>query len=576
MVLILLLLAPICVDSGLIENLFDRYLSSKAVQAVTTNLGQLFEVMQGAFCSHFRLDMKIHTDKLAAMKLAEQNTYEKLEQQKNFLDLTHGGTSQDNQCNNFRNVLFNNFPLESLDESFFKHKLEDKMQGVLEFDYVSTTKIQSINNSQLHNSVDRKAMEWKAFHNLIRTCGVYVAPELSKTRERKGYDMGLLVDMVHASSPSPSTSPSPSKKEEATLERSFERREAIVHHKDSTTPLSKTKEIFLSSVQKIRKQVQHKKLYLQQSGSSDYKISMPEMLEWLTEKAPEVSGWNAKDALATFNHFTSNVIEFAGTTPPTRISHCVNLRFLHKRKNLALEYTVCSAEGLKADGKAWIGSPMEVAKERPAACVLKEAVRLSSEIFSEYRLGLDLGERRKQHPQVSAVLRSTDVKSENFFEPKQLDGVNSVCTVYYVDVTVDRLPEPLVTRKKGKHFVSTGAAEFSTTADESGLFKGEKVRWVWTPLDAVEDVQVSFKDEMEKIRRIKMMLGTRILTCEQGEFAFWSLLEPFGRREYEPLLNQPTHTQLTLRAFFRSAQPGSWRCSFRFKRRSTSSTTTNK
>ena len=167
----MLLLAPICVDSGLIENLFDRYLSSKAVQAVTTNLGQLFEVMQGAFCSHFRLDMKIHTDKLAAMKLAEQNTYEKLEQQKNFLDLTHGGTSQDNQCNNFRNVLFNNFPLESLDESFFKHKLEDKMQGVLEFDYVSTTKIQSINNSQLHNSVDRKAMEWKAFHNLIRTCG---------------------------------------------------------------------------------------------------------------------------------------------------------------------------------------------------------------------------------------------------------------------------------------------------------------------------------------------------------------------------------------------------------------------
>ena len=128
------------------------------------------------------------------------------------------------------------------------------------------------------------------------------------------------------------------------------------------------------------------------------------------------------------------------------------------------------------------------------------------------------------------------------FPPYEFDGAGVLCTVHYVDVQVDGLPD-----KKGvefftkKRFVNEHALGYEALVG--------KVVWSWqvserrakrralslaprtaplTPttnpftclsvqrMEKVKDVIMSYDGDVDKVRRIRAKLGTRIITCEQA------------------------------------------------------------
>ncbi|GMH87327.1 hypothetical protein TrVE_jg12444 [Triparma verrucosa] len=165
-------LIPICVDEGVLEHLLESFLGHKAMQKVTNSYGDLYPTLQGSYCAHYRLDMSKQWDRLACLRLAEQNTYE----MSRLMDLTknqgwldkggRGGTSQNGDWMQFRNGRWRGADV-SLDTNFFQYKLGDKTSGMLEFDFVSTERIAG-------NSRGLSTEEFNVFCN---ACGFYVAPD---------------------------------------------------------------------------------------------------------------------------------------------------------------------------------------------------------------------------------------------------------------------------------------------------------------------------------------------------------------------------------------------------------------
>ena len=167
-------LVPICVDSGAVEHVFEHNLSHRQMTKLVNEFGALYNVLQGSYSGHYSLDLGFKWDRLALIKLAEQNCYET----SRLRDLTawqdkNGGTSQHGDWSQFRNGTFKKpgkrpYALKEPSE-FFAHRLMDKVDGIFEFDFVSTERIAG----------HTKAMTTPEFENMCRTCGVFVAPTLT-------------------------------------------------------------------------------------------------------------------------------------------------------------------------------------------------------------------------------------------------------------------------------------------------------------------------------------------------------------------------------------------------------------
>lgn len=96
-------LVPVCIDSGVTENLLDHNLSHVVAGKLINEFNHLFHVLQGSFCGHFSLDLSVKYDRLTLVKIAEQNAYETIR----LRDLTawptkNGGTSQNGDWSQFR------------------------------------------------------------------------------------------------------------------------------------------------------------------------------------------------------------------------------------------------------------------------------------------------------------------------------------------------------------------------------------------------------------------------------------------------------------------------------------------
>lgn len=318
---------------------------------------------------------------------------------------------------------------------------------------------------------------------------------------------------------------------------------------------------------KVRKRNAAKKMYLKAFEDED--IDEKKMMDWLSKKAPEVRGWKPEEMQRTFSQFSDSEIEFAGTTPPTRICHVIKLRFLHKKKKLALEHVAISKDGVESERTPWFVAPMCVANEKPDESVITKAIKVTDQVFSEYKLlekereekGWVLGMKSKK---IVPTLRSTERVSKHVFKPHELRGVNTVCSIHYVDVSIDGLPGPPVKskyRKKARKGKSGGERRDSVEVDgedleapdgdstfstrhyaNSGLFENTHlVRWQWSTLSSVEDVRIVYDSLLDQVRRLKGKLGNRTLTCEQAREL--ALLIPVSPDEYAVSFNDAVKTR---------------------------------
>ena len=110
--------------------------------------------------------------RLAALRLAEQNTYEMtrlkdLTKDQGWLDkkLSRGGTSQNGDWSQFRNARFRGEDI-TLGSEFFASRLGDKTSGNLEFDFVSTERIAG----------GSRAMNTEEFRLFYAALDLYVSP----------------------------------------------------------------------------------------------------------------------------------------------------------------------------------------------------------------------------------------------------------------------------------------------------------------------------------------------------------------------------------------------------------------
>ena len=124
------LLVPICVDEGVLETLLESFLGHKASQKVLSGYGDLYSILQASYSGRYVLDLSKKWDRLAAIRLMEQNTYETsrlmdLTKSQGWTDkkLSRGGTSQNGDWSQFRNARFRGEDVK-LDKEFFAYRSE--------------------------------------------------------------------------------------------------------------------------------------------------------------------------------------------------------------------------------------------------------------------------------------------------------------------------------------------------------------------------------------------------------------------------------------------------------------------
>jgi hypothetical protein len=182
----------------------------------------------------------------------------------------------------------------------------------------------------------------------------------------------------------------------------------------------------------------------------------------------------------------------------------------------------------------WLTRQVGVCNGKPVEDLAKLATEWTLEIFDEFikleeskvRKGKGKGKGKGRHYKekekggVTAVLRKSKQEGRSEFQPHELDGVSCINTIHYFDIMVRGLPEgksqtnfqTVVKYREddqGGGDVRGGQSTFSGT---HGLFY-----WHWQDLRMVQDVIITFNDDVEKVKRVKAKLGTKVLDCQQAK-----------------------------------------------------------
>ena len=139
------LLLPCVRDTSNVAELMELYapgLDNK--RNVYSYLKNMYYICLNSFSGHYTLDLRSPIDRMVGIRLMEISAHE------NFLmgrvspiwkSSGHGHTAQKQNRSNFRNEIYGRFPLpQGLTDEFFSKGLCDKTLGILEFDFVSTTR----------------------------------------------------------------------------------------------------------------------------------------------------------------------------------------------------------------------------------------------------------------------------------------------------------------------------------------------------------------------------------------------------------------------------------------------------
>ncbi|CAN0417319.1 unnamed protein product, partial [Phaeothamnion confervicola] len=104
--------------------------------------GPALSAYAACVCGRYSLDLGRPADRAAALRLAEWSHWEgQCARAASGWPAESGGTSQKGRWSNFRNEAFRGKPLRrGLTAAFFKNALRDRVPGVLEFDFVSTSR----------------------------------------------------------------------------------------------------------------------------------------------------------------------------------------------------------------------------------------------------------------------------------------------------------------------------------------------------------------------------------------------------------------------------------------------------
>lgn len=130
-------------DTSNMSSLFDKhYVLQDSLKEIQIATRALLSISMNSFTGHYSLDMDIAYDRMAAIRLMEISAYENEYFYHYMPTWTIGGfTSQKQNKNNFRNEKYRRLMIaEGLNDQFFARGLEDRKQGVLEFDFVSTSR----------------------------------------------------------------------------------------------------------------------------------------------------------------------------------------------------------------------------------------------------------------------------------------------------------------------------------------------------------------------------------------------------------------------------------------------------
>lgn len=139
---LLLQLVPQILDTTMLRNVLEINLNPGQQQELQEMFGPAFTAYTDCVCGHYRLDLGREFDREAALRLAEWSNWEnRYLRATSGWDASSGGTSQNGRWSNFRNATFRSALLRrGIHEGFFKHGLLDRAFGVLEFDFVSTSR----------------------------------------------------------------------------------------------------------------------------------------------------------------------------------------------------------------------------------------------------------------------------------------------------------------------------------------------------------------------------------------------------------------------------------------------------
>ncbi|GMH74079.1 hypothetical protein TL16_g06363 [Triparma laevis f. inornata] len=570
-------LIPICVDEGVLEHLIETFLGHKAAQKVIMSYGDLYPTLQGSYCGHYSLDLSKKWDRLTCLRLAEQNTYE----MSRLMDLTknqgwldkggRGGTSQEGNWMQFRNGRWRGAEVD-MDISFFQYRLGDKTSGILEFDFVSIERIAG----------DARGMTTEEFNIFCNACDVYVAPDSENENIEKLTNAISFIQKQadgfsarpppsdRSKSPPPLTPTSGSaggrtptnlnKRRGAHLQSNARRTELVeakakhdIKEKEdkkkeflgmkrgesfrmeqarSGSPdlvgkkyaknLSgmdfNAKETFQSGIAQIRRRNVAEKLYL---TGQDSGFSADRMRSWLSDKV-DLNLWGSTNFNILLAAIKERTIEVAATAPPTLITHALKVRFIHKKKLSALQYSV---DNWGSEPDAWCTKLVEINREKPSNSLIKVAEAWAAKIFGEYNLFEKAQravtakpkdgkkEKGKKATPFTAIIRRSKQAAENEFHPKKLEGARFICTTHWVDIIVDALPQ----ETDGFSTMSSNAGVTHTDAPRQGFLalKG-KIQWRWQNLRRVNDVTMSYADTADKVKKVRAKLGTRVMTCVQA------------------------------------------------------------
>ena len=97
-----------------------------------------------------------------------------------------------------------------------------------------------------------------------------------------------------------------------------------------------------------------------------------------------------------------------------------------------------------------------------------------------------------------------------FLRRYKFDGTTCLCTVHYVDVIIDGLPD----KKNFSFFTQQRFLPNPVPLGFDGL--PGRVAWNWQNLERVKDVVMSYDTDADKVKKIRGKLGTRIITCKQA------------------------------------------------------------
>ena len=119
------------------------------------------------------------------------------------------------------------------------------------------------------------------------------------------------------------------------------------------------KETFQSGIAQIRRRNVVKKMYL---TGQDSGFSADRMRSWLSDKV-DLNLWGSTNFNILLAAMKERTIEVAATAPPTLITHALKVRFIHKKKLSALQYSV---DNWDSEPDAWCTKLVEINREKPS------------------------------------------------------------------------------------------------------------------------------------------------------------------------------------------------------------------